>query len=279
MIQPLIQTLGSPRLSPELRRQIFAGDILQIPASETSLLLAAHASALLRTLIPSAYPESLHEIWGPSRMHQAVSRVRSRLPQDPGLRQLYAGLLQKLGLDLQRCRVDQPRLRAVIPGTETLPAAAPMYFAHRDTWYANPSAQLNLWIPLADYPAAQTFVFWPQLFGREVANDSRDFDYTAWKQNTGFQNPQAPPSSSYPRALELPVDPPLGFDCRRGELLLFSAAQLHQTRPNPGPDIRFSLDLRVVCLDDREQGRQALDPDNASHGSTLEDYVYLGAGA
>lgn len=276
LIQP--QADQAP-LDLDLRQRLYAGELMLLPARAASLQLVVRAHALLCAEIGTSYPESLHEIWSPSRLHQAVSHVRRLLPQDAELRAAYLALFDELGLNLAEWRIDQPRLRAVIPGAEQVPAAAPMYYAHRDTWYANPSAQINLWIPLADYPAVQNFVFWPECFNRVVPNDSAGFDYVAWKQQTGFQNPHAPAGSAYPRALELAPIAPTGFACRRGELLLFSAAQLHQTLANPGPQLRFSLDLRLVCLVDTAAGLGAADGDNRSQGSTLTDYVYLGAGA
>ncbi|PKL76542.1 MAG: hypothetical protein CVV27_09750 [Candidatus Melainabacteria bacterium HGW-Melainabacteria-1] len=261
--------------APTRHRLLKGGEILKLPATELSLALCEKANGLLRKLLGSPYPESLHEIWSPARLHQAFGAVRRQLHLDPDLRQGYLDLLASLELDLNRTAIDQPRLRAVIPGVEAIPAATPMFYAHRDTWYANSPSQINLWIPLADYPASQTFVFWPERFARAIPNDSAEFDYIHWKANAGFQNPSPAAGSAFPRALELPAGPPTGFDCRQGELLLFAAAHLHMSQPNPGPAIRYSLDLRLVCQDDLEQGLRAPDPDNRSKGSTLPDYNWL----
>lgn len=259
-------------LDPGGRQKLYQGEIFLLPASRTSRLLATQALGLLKNQLKTAYPQSLHELWSPTQLHQRFSQIRRLLPQDPGLRQLYAQLLQELGLELQQTAVDQPRLRAVIPGAEKLAAAAPMYYAHRDTWYANPPNQINLWIPLGNYRSQQTFVLWPEVFEQAVSNDSDSFDYHRWQQQTGFQNAAAGAEGIYPRALEQPASEAFSFGCQLGQLLLFSAAQLHQTLPNPGPDIRFSLDLRIVSLQDQQQ---AQDPDNASQGSTLAEYAYL----
>lgn len=273
----LVTAPAAQALDPALRRRLYGGEILKQPARPASLALTETALDLLRRELGCAWPESLHEIWSPSRLHAAISHVRRHCLSDAALNRSYAALLSDLGVEAEAWRVDQPRLRAVIPGAERVPAAAPMYYAHRDTWYANSPSQLNLWIPLGDYPAAQTFVFWPERFGQPVANDSAGFDYARWQREAGFQNPAPAAGSVYPRALELPPEAPLGFDCHRGELLLFSAAQLHMTLPNPGPGIRFSLDLRLVCRQDQAQGLGAADGDNASTGSTLDEYAYLQA--
>lgn len=274
----MIQTRLAFQLDHNVRSQLYAGAILQTAANEASLVLSEQALNLLCQVLGTRYPASLHEIWAPARLHQAVTRVRRELPQNLELRHSYSRLLTDLGLDLSQWRIDQPRLRAVIPGAERVPAAAPMYYAHRDTWYANPAAQLNLWIPLGDYPAGQTFVFWPEVFTQQVLNDSEQLNYARWKLETGFQNPD-PGGGVYPKALNLPESEPVGFACQKGDLLLFSGSQLHQTRPNPGPSIRYSLDLRLVCLTDHHTGLGAPDPDNRSQGSTLSEYLYLGAGA
>lgn len=271
----MIERFDCERLDRALLQRLLAGEILLLPARTASLAVAERAWQCLCDTLGTTYPASLHEIWSPGRLHQALAPLRRSLGDDAALRTAYADLLTVLGLELKRWRVDQPRLRAVIPGAERVPAAAPMFYPHRDTWYANPPGQINLWLPLADYPAAQTFVFWPDRFAAPVANDSERFDYASWKRQTGFQNPAAPADSAYPRALRLPAETPAGFACRRGELLLFAGAQLHATLPNPGPEVRFSLDLRLVCPD----AGAAPNADNRSRGTTLADYVYLGAGA
>lgn len=246
-------------------RLLRGGQRLLSPACTQSRVLASYARDWLERQLPAT-----------GATHARLQSLGQALAADPGLQSRYRALLETLGCDPHTVAVDRPRLRAILPGAEQLAAAQPAFYAHRDTWYANPAAQINLWLPLGDYAATQTFWFWPEAFGCFVANDSARFDYADWQRQTGFQNPNPSPESVYPRAQDCPGQAE-GFACQSGDLLLFAAAQLHQTRPNPGPQIRLSLDLRLVWPEDLGPERQAPDPDNQSRGSTLTDYRWLRA--
>jgi len=65
----------------------------------------------------------------------------------------------------------------------------------------------------------------------------------------------------------------VGFACRAGANLVFSGAQLHATLPHATGRTRFSLDFRIIDLDDHAAGLGAPDVDNRSRGSSLIDYV------
>jgi hypothetical protein len=95
--------------------------------------------------------------------------------------------------------LDSARLRAVTDHGHENPLAAAAYTAHRDTWYANPQAQINWWIPLFDVSEGETFAFFPLYFDKPVANDSAAFDYDKWSEQVGFQSTSA--SSSVPPAV------------------------------------------------------------------------------
>jgi hypothetical protein len=169
------------------------------------------------------------------------------------------------------------RLRAVAHDAHLLDEARSAFALHRDTWYANPSAQINWWIPLHRVTEEESFTIYPAFFDRPVRNDSGDFDYDQFKAAIGWQGlgtPRAEPAPTfYPRALE-PVE---RRDARsiamdRGEILIFSAAHLHQTCPNRSGRTRFSVDFRVVDLADHAAGRGAPSVDDRSKGSALGDY-------
>ena len=162
------------------------------------------------------------------------------------------------------------------------PRAAPVYYAHRDTWYAHPQALITWWIPLFDLPAAETFVFYPACFQSPVPNDSEIFDYDAWVRDgwglkIGWQDREAGRTARYP-GVTGPVDegPAAGFSCRAGDNLLFSGAQFHRTLAHAEGRTRYSLDFRMVHLGDHAAGMGAPNADNRSQGSCLPDYVRLG---
>lgn len=276
-VQPLRFEQSLPANEPELRQALYQGSLFLLPPSALSLHLTQTVWQQLESAFAPLSPIQAHLSLDNHSFRNHLEQARKAVQEDTGLQQDYAHLLAELGCHSQDYAVDQPRLRAIVPGLEQYPEAAAVFYAHRDTWYANPNAQINLWLPLQNYRAEQTFVFWPEYFTQAIANDSSRFDYDLWQYETGFQNPAPQTEAPYPRALKQPESTPLGFACQRGTRLLFAAAQLHQTRYNPGPEIRYSLDIRLVHREDQKLDRGAPNCDNAARGSTLKHYHYLGA--
>lgn len=244
--------------------ELYAGALLQRPASPASLALVEAAEELLVRHLGS-------ELRRPQPgFFEGLTAARHELKQGR-LAPLCRNLLAEQGLPLEPLCIDQLRLRGVAPGSHQLEAARPAFYAHRDTWYANPQAQINLWIPLHRVDERNGFAFYPEAFNRPVHNDSEKFDYDAFR-HVGFQQPGGALQAHYPRCLEELHDPPRPVRLERAQLLWFSAAHLHQTLPNQSPEIRFSLDLRIVHRQHHEAGRGAPNCDNRSRGCVLEDY-------
>lgn len=267
-----------PTDSRQVCDQIYAGQIYLLTSTLQTETLTQTVWQMLQTAFADLDPAWAHKALDNETFRHRLETVRKTLSHSPEICAHYQAILAELGFDPVEIAVDQPRLRAIVPGLEDLPAAAPVFFAHRDTWYANPSAQINLWIPLNDYPEAQTFAFWPDLFDIPVDNDSERFDYVQWQEMIGFQSLHSPQNSPYPGVTDpqvLEQNKKLGFACQRGQRLLFAAAHVHQTRPNPGPGIRYSLDLRFVLKHDQQTGQGAKDPDNRSQGCTFNEYNYF----
>jgi hypothetical protein len=202
---------------------------------------------------------------------EPLTRLRQSLSQ-PHWRPLSRQFLSGLGLPVEEFFIDRFRLRGVAPGSHQIAAAAAAFYAHRDTWFANPQAQINLWMPLHDVSQLDSFGFYPQYFAQAVANDSDQFDYEQFVSQGGFQNPNS--RLCQPHWLE--TDPPASqpVQLKSGQLLLFSAAHLHATLPNLSPHIRFSIDVRLVHRHDHEQGLGAPNVDNHSRGCVLADYTW-----
>jgi hypothetical protein len=179
------------------------------------------------------------------------------------------------GVDPAEHAIDRLRVRANAPGAYRDPAAAAAYVAHRDTWYANPRAQINWWIPLHDVAPDETFVIYPDRFDRPIANSSAALDYDAWIRRVGWQSARRDPDAAYPAALaDLASEPRRPVSCGEGEIVLFSAAHLHQSLGMDGALARFSVDFRTVHLGDHARGLGAPNVDDASTGSALADYVH-----
>jgi hypothetical protein len=61
--------------------------------------------------------------------------------------------------------------------------------------------------------------------------------------------------------------------CGRGDMILFSAAQMHSTVPNTAGFTRYSIDFRTVNLDDLKVRAGAPNLDSACTGTSLRDFM------
>jgi hypothetical protein len=265
-----------------LREALYDGAIFRRPATDASRALVADARALLRGALGDL-DEDLRR--APSRVtneefFRRMGALRRRLFLGDDFHDHLRRLVVDLGFDLERVAFDPLRLRIVKGDGHHNPAAKAVYYPHRDTWYGHPQALIVGWLPLDDLRAEETFVFFPDHLRRPVPNDSEVFDYDAWARDggslkIGWQDPKAGLRARYPQMTgDLEPDAAvLGFDARVGELLLFAGAHLHQTRPQNGERTRYSLDFRLIDLDDVGRGRGAPNVDNRSRGSAVPDYV------
>lgn len=235
--------------------RVFAGEIVSLETPAT-LRLSQEARALVVEIFGDQ-PEQFDA----ADFRELVERARERLA-DHRWRPLMRDCLLSAGCSLSGLCLDTLRLRAIPPGLERIPEAAPVFFCHRDTWYGNPCSQLNAWIALQEVDERNSFAFYPLHFRKSILNDSEQFSTRRFEQEGGFGR-VCPNHSVYPRALEPPAGEVWKVRARAGQMLLFSASHLHQTLPNQTEKVRFSLDFRAYHQIDRGA---APDPDNHSRG-------------
>jgi hypothetical protein len=270
-----------PGAGAALRAAIYDGAVFHFSPTASSRALAADALARLGAALGDAAGDVrlAQAALPPAEFFRRVGEVRRSLYLDPAAHAAVGRLLAELGLDPARSAFDPVRLRVVGHEGHRNPAASAVYYAHRDTWYAHPQALVVAWVPLHDVVEDETFVFYPDWFDRPAPNDSEVFDYDAWvakgwSLKIGWQDPRAGLEARYPRLIA-PLESPRaeGFSARAGDVLLFSGAHLHETRRHALGRTRFSLDVRVVDLDDHARGLGAPNADNRSRGSSVPDYV------
>lgn len=202
----------------------------------------------------------------------ALTHCREEISQ-PEFSRLAALCLSEFGIDPAQTMLDTVRLRAVSSGLERVEAAKPVFYTHRDTWYGNPSCQINAWIPLVEVNETNSFQFYPHHFETPIENDSHLFVASLFQEQGGFGkiSDHASPSH-FPRALRAPYGEPEIVQLSPGRIMFFAAAHLHQTRVNQGIAPRFSLDFRFYREDHLRRGLGAPDPDNRSQGLALKSY-------
>jgi hypothetical protein len=264
-----------------LRRSVYDGDVILAPATPGSLALIAMVRARLAGALgcaPARIREASHELPN-AELFARIGALRKALYLEPPFHDAIRDVIAAFGCDPARTAFDPLRLRVVLSGGHGNPLAAPVYHPHRDTWYAHPRALIAWWIPLDDLAAGETFVFYPDRFRAPVDNDSEIFDYgdwvrDGWELKIGWQQARSGVEARYPRAAPgVDGGRAVGFACRAGDNLVFSGAQFHATLPQTTGRTRFSLDFRIVDLDDHAAGLGAPDVDNRSRGSSLADYV------
>jgi hypothetical protein len=235
---------------------------------------------LLEAALETSDIRRAHLRWSGEEFFGKIGALRRVLYLEPEYHRAVREIVAECGFDPARVAFDPVRLRVVQPGGHRNPLAAPVYYPHRDTWYAHPQALIVWWIPLHELGPEQTFDFYPDFFDRAVPNDSEIFDYRDWIKDgpalkIGWQQRDSGASAGYPRALEGPLpERAETFSCAAGDNLIFAGAHYHKTRPQDEETIRYSIDFRVVDLADLAMGRGAPNADNRSRGSAVADYIH-----
>ena len=174
-------------------------------------------------------------------------------------------MIEALGLDPASTYADRLILRLQPSGDAYSGRRVRDLPPHRDTWGSNLMAQMNLWGPVFPLEPGATMVIWPTLFDRPVPNTSADWDLGRLREERGrypllpvLRGP-VPGVGEAGVAAEAEAEVPVLI--APGDLLCFSGAHLHASRPNRTGRIRVSVDSRTVDLADLRAGQGAVDVD------------------
>ncbi len=270
-----------PKDPATLRRAIYEGRLFIAPPTSESHALVDLARARLQSEL-GADPRRAHERFTDEEFFAHIGKLRKEIYTEPHAHALLGAMAASVGFPVSDTAFDPARLRVISHGAINNPRAAPVYYPHRDTWYAHPMSVVTMWTALDDLESEETFVFYPRHFRAPVDNDSEVFDYDewvsrGWSLKIGWQDRDASLRARYPSVLgnikDADYGHEVGFSCRRGEILLFSGAHFHRTLPQALGRSRFSLDARLVHLGDHRAGLGAPNVDGRSRGSALSDYV------
>ncbi len=266
----------------KFRRAIYSGMVYRLPSSDASLRLVDHAWRRIVELLGNE-PRQAQFHYDGDQFFRLAGQLRRELYLSTVVRGCIADLLHVVGANPSQHVCDPGRLRVVMVGGHQLEAAAPVYYAHRDTWYSNPQEQITWWLPLHRVELRETFEFLPDCFQRTVENDSQGFDYDRWTSRgaelkIGWQDSNAGKRELYPRLRDsLPNERRVAFAADPGEVIVFSGQHLHQTIPIDCGLTRFSLDFRTVHLGDRKAQFGPPNVDNRSTGDALDGHIPVDA--
>ena len=261
-----------------LRRDIYEGMVYLLSETNSSLILVNKVKERLKLEFGEDYRSPKH-CEDNDYFFETIGKIRKELYLDNEFQSLTKEIYLEAGFE--NVAFDPVRLRVVPHLGHNNPSAKAVYYAHRDTWYSHPQSLITWWIPLDDLSKEETFVFFPEYFRKEVPNNSEIFDYDEWTRKgwslkIGWQNKDDGLKAEYPGITgEFDRSISEGFSCRAGQSLLFAGAQLHETIKQETGQTRFSLDFRIVSLDDEKRGLGAPNVDSRCKGSSLRDYVTL----
>lgn len=251
------------------RTRIWDGDFLLLDPVEPTESLIEDARAIVRDVFETDDLTSVHTTDSLDEIYDRTQTAREQISDPDFSLPHIRRIAEYFGLSVDNYRADVLRLRCVPPGAHTLDEAEAAYTAHRDVWYANPSVQLNCWMPLFDVSADQAFEFFPDYFHRPIENNSDEFDY----EDFDFQSDHG---GIYPQPQEdIDESNTRSFAMQAAQLLVFSPNHLHRTIENKTDTTRFSLDFRLVDETGRDFTEIAKTPDDHSTGDASTDYHSL----
>jgi hypothetical protein len=266
----------------ERRRRLFAGDVIvytQVPEIQAF-------AAFTRDLVNEALgqdPTSVHTRRSPDELADVLIDFKPTFIHHPESIAHVRRIVTALGARADEVYADVPKLRTAFPQGGLSTGIAYAFQAHRDTWYAAPRQQVNWWMPV--WPVAENNImeFFPRWFGREIPNNSGDYNYyvaNAWrgriKDFSGGKDTRVHPAPDEPLGADEPritVVPPVGG------IMLFSGDQLHASIPNTSTATRYSIDFRTVHLADVRDGSGAPCADVRCTGTAMRDFKRLSDGA
>jgi Phytanoyl-CoA dioxygenase (PhyH) len=259
----------------ERRQKVFAGDLFVYSPTPHSLELRAFARQLAEEALSPHFPPDAQHHMEKQEYVDVLAKLKPTFINHPRSKELVAGILADLGVDLDEAYLDVPRLRTMT--SNYLNAGLTLQFeSHRDTWFSAPFSQINYWIPVYDVAETNAMAFHPRYFTEAVRNSSRDYNYAQWvAQGRAAAAEQVEKETrKQPEAQqEIEREPDIRVITPPGGILIFSGAQLHTTVPNTSGKTRFSIDFRVVNRRDVEAHAGAANVDSECTGTNLGDFL------
>lgn len=268
-----------PAENARLRHDVYKGDVYVTPPCPGAEKLVSYAKGMIREILGVEDIRRAHLELDDETFFTRIGKLRRMFYLEEDCHKRLTALLEENGFDPERTAFDPLRLRVICPDGHLNKKAAPVYFPHRDTWYAHPQCLIVYWTPLDDLAEHETFAIYPEYFDRAVPNDSEVFNYDDWIKDgpdlkIGWQKQESGMTAAYPRSVEgFAPGEDVGFSCPAAGQVFIAGAHYHATRPQNTGKIRFSLDARLVNPDDAAAGIGAPNADNRSTGDILKDYI------
>jgi hypothetical protein len=268
-----------PADNADTRSALYAGQLYHHASTAASRALVDDVHGLLAEQFGALDARYAQAELTDAEFFARIGRIRKRLFEDPHFHDRAFAVAESMGFARDEVAFDPLRLRVVSHDGHHNVRAAPIYYPHRDTWFALSRSVIACWVAVHDIAPTETFEVYPEWLERPVGNTSEHFDYDRWVRDhrslrIGWQDQDAGKEVHYSGTREVfspGVTVPLAAE--RGDVVLFSGAHLHKTRENTAGYTRYSLDFRMVHKADHYAGRGPANVDNRSTGDATRDYV------
>ncbi len=258
------------------RQRIYDGDIFLMTNMESGHQMGDFAETCIYETFGSEEPQTAHKSHSVEEFIEKASQLKSRFTNHKRCKELIRDFISELDENPQDYFFDVPRLRVITPYDYLHAGVAYQYPPHRDTWYGNPSCQIQTWMPVFSVEPDLTMPMYPSYFDQEIKNSSSDFDLKRWIE---IERPgAATQTTTEKRKHPLPqeeIDPAseVLVAGRRGDILILSGRHLHGSKPNRGDTVRFSIDFRIYSEYDlrNAKGPHRLDDQSTNKAYGLKD--------
>ncbi|MGH8209313.1 MAG: hypothetical protein ACRETD_04415 [Steroidobacteraceae bacterium] len=260
----------------ERRGRLCSGDLFVYSPAPESLELVEFARRMLVDAFAPHDPELAQFSMSVESFASLLGQLKPKFIHHPECKRLLPAILARHGCDPEKTYFDVPRLRSATSDDYLSTGIAYAFHPHRDTWYSAPFCQINWWMPVFALRAENAMAFHPRYWSQRVRNSSNLYNYQEWNRKNRFNAAEqiGVDTRPQPKALEhVELEPDIRLLPPPGGPILFSAAQLHSTVPNTSGRTRFSIDFRVVHLDDVRELRGARNVDSRCTGTTMGDYL------
>ncbi|CAG9244847.1 MULTISPECIES: 2OG-Fe(II) oxygenase family protein [Paraburkholderia] len=274
--------INQARSHGSLKDAIYTGAIFLETQLKTAQQLRELAKdSITRELGQDTDSRLLHTLMPVKEFVQVVSRIKGQFTNSAQAKEIIRDFIVELGENPADYLFDVPRLR-VVPHYDYLHAGVSYaYKPHRDTWYGSVQCQLNTWMPVYGVTPDTTMSINPEYFSVPVKNSSVDWHLADWINNERWKASQSLNEEArvHPVPLEdIKSSNELRIGLNGGEMIVFSGAHLHGTVPNRSGQTRFSIDFRLMHIEDLKAGRGAINVDNGCPDpeAGFKDYFYAG---
>jgi hypothetical protein len=262
--------------SDEARREaLYHGDIFVYSPMPATRALAELARGMIAEAFAPHDPRRIDQVLSMEECAAVLARLKPAFIHHPECKRLLPEIIKSVGGSPDETYFDVPRLRSAYPTHYLTSGIAYAFHAHRDTWYSAPPCQINWWLPVFEIEARNCLAFYPEYFDRAVGNTSEIYNYYEWNAKSRASAAQhvKQDTREQPKLTERISERDLRLLVPPGGVILFSAAQLHETVPNTSGLARYSIDFRTVNRRDAAARRGAPNVDSRCTGTTMRDYL------